>query len=195
MKRLALALVAAACLSTPAWAQTYSSQAQAIVQAGLNASPVTLAQGGTGATTQAGAQTNLGLGTSNNVNFNSVYLGSGNATVTNSFTAPLTEVTAFTGSTTSATATLGAFLAQNDGTMGGLGGIIENLNIVSGEVGSRIASASNLNVTSKSANTSGVIYVGGSEYCDIHVSDGSSSGSGSAQNYSACSGSNPQALN
>ena len=63
MKRLALALVAGACLSSPAWAQTYSSQAQAIVQAGLNASPVTLAQGGTGATTQAGAQTNLGLGT------------------------------------------------------------------------------------------------------------------------------------
>jgi hypothetical protein len=109
----------------------------------------------------------------------------GSGTLTNNM-APLFQNTTFSGSTTSAAASFGAFLQQSDNSINTTNGIgFEEHLILAGPnvVGQRLAGVSILDINSTTGNTSGEDYVGMTSKCNLNATDASGS--------SSCFGSNP----
>lgn len=100
--------------------------------------------------------------------------------------APLFQNTTFSGSTTSAAASFGAFLQQSDNSTNATNGVgLEEHLILAGPnvVGQRLAGVSILDINATTGNTSGQDYVGMTAKCNLNATDASGT--------SSCFGSNP----
>jgi len=109
----------------------------------------------------------------------------GNGSLTNNL-APLFQNTTFSGSTTAAAASFGAFLQQTDNSTNTTNGTgFEEHLILAGPnvVGQRLAGVSILDINATTGNTSGQDYVGMTSKCNLNATD--------ASGISSCFGSNP----